>query len=329
MTANNRAPATGAITTRQAAGILSGQDPDDGQAGGSNPAGDDADDDAPDVVVEADEDSGPVQPLTAPPFWKAEHKAVFDRLPREAQHIILGHERARVAAAGKVFEHAARMRDQALASNQRAAQLAQTVHAVMQAAPGVDQETVPGVTDPAGRPMSWSQIDWDRAERADPVLAGALRATYSARAQKRSAQLDALVRTAQEAGASAHRHAFSAYVQGESGKLNHLHPALGRDVAKRQAIGRYLLSHGIDPEALRGIGAQELILAEKAMNWDRLNAADAAQSNTQRTPARPGLRPSAAAASAAPKTRAVQEAGDRFATSRSRNDAVALLNART
>ena len=328
MAAKDPTPATGAITTKQAVGLISGRDAptltietDDDAAAPGDATTDDDD------GTEAD-----AQPLAAPPFWTAEHKAVFDTLPREAQAIILDNERSRVAAAGKVFQDAARMRDQAHGALQHAQRLGAAAQAAITAAPGLDQEAVPGVTDPNGRPMSWAQVDWDHTERTDPRLAGALRAIHYTHAHKRQAQLSALTGAAHQAQAHADHHAFNAYVASENGKLNQLHPKLASDTGKRQAIGRYLLSQGIDRAALRGIGAQEMILAEKAMNWDRLNAAAPAQTPGQtppaRAPSRPGLRPSAAPA-AVPQKRAAQEAVSRFAQSRSRNDAVDLLNART
>ncbi|HEY3812852.1 MAG TPA: hypothetical protein VGL66_06470 [Caulobacteraceae bacterium] len=337
MAVQKAAPASGAITTQQAVGLLGKNG-----ARASDPA---ADTDETDIVVEGDpddddaggdpDDTGDAGAdggsLAAPPFWTAEHKAVFDALPREAQAIILGHERSRVAAVGQALQQAARVRDEANAATQRAAQISAHAHAAAASAPGLDQEAVPGVVDAHGRPMSWSQIDWDRTERTDPRLAGALRATYYDRAHKRGLQMNAAAQAAHAAQARAHTHAFNAYVQSESGKLQQLHPRLAADPAKRQAIGQYLLSHGIDPAAVRGVGAQEMILAEKAMNWDRLNAGRAQTGSPASAPvraaARPGVRPTAAAAPASPKA-AANEAGNRFAQSRSRDDAVALLNVR-
>ena len=344
MAVQDAAPEAGAITTEQAVGLLTGKDdehdaPSDDAGTSDEDRGEDADRDGRDTEPESDapETDDPAeapdsQTVAAPQFWKAEQKAVFDALPRAAQEIILGHERSRVAATSKAFEEAARLREQANGATQRALSAAAQAQAAMASAPGLDQEIIPGVTDPNGRPMTWAQLDWDQAERTDPRLAGALRATYNDRAQKRDAQLGALAQAAQAAQAQADAHAFNAYVAAESGKLTQLHPKLATDAAKRQAVGRYLIAQGIEPSALRGIGAQELILAEKAMNWDRLNTGRSKTSNnnnTNRAPARPGVRPTAAAAPVLPQKRAVQEAGNRFAQSRSRDDAVALLNART
>lgn len=354
MAVTEAAPASGAISREQAAGLLDAQEAPEAaaeapaeeapaeeeeqpaeEAGGAEEAAAEAPEgeEESEPGTEGTEGEAQAQPLPAPQFWAADQKAVFDGLPREAQEVILTQERNRNAAVSKAIDQAAQARNAAQAQLAQAAEVAARHQAALAAAPGVDQENIPGVTDPNGQPMTWAQLDWDLAERTNPQLAGALRATYDHRVRQRDAALTAAAQSAQAAQAQADGQAFQAYVATEHGKLQQLNPTLAADGAKKSAIAQYLVSNGIAPEALRGIGATELVLAEKAMNWDRLNAgkttAPAKPNTQQRTPARPGVRPTGAAPAATPVKRAAQEAGNRFAQTRGKDDAIAFLNARS
>lgn len=355
MAVTEAAPASGAISREQAAGLLDAQEAPETaveapaeeapaeeeqqpteEAGGAEETAAEAPEGEEELTPETDETEGEAQaqPLPAPQFWTAEQKADWSELSPKVQETILSQERSRVAASSKAFEEAARIRAEADAATQHAVYLAAQAQAAIQAAPGVDQETAPRLMDPStGQPLTWGQIDWDAFYASDPQSAGAFRTIYNERVKAIDAHRNSLAQAAVQAQAHADAQALNAYVYSEAGKLAQLNPKLLGDGAKRSAIGEYLVEQGIPKAALKGIGAAELVLAEKAMNWDRLNAgkttAPAKPNTQQRTPARPGVRPTGAAPAATPPKRATQEAGNRFAQTRGKDDAIALLNARS
>jgi hypothetical protein len=103
-------------------------------------------------------------------------------------------------------------------------------------------------------------------------------------------QLSELAQTTQTAQAEAHK----AFVQTEWKALADLAPDLAPDATdptkgaeKRQEVTKYLATNGIPQDAIAQISAREMLLAHKAMLWDRAQAALKAAPKPKPTATRP------------------------------------------
>lgn len=358
------APAEGALTRDQAANLIGetegvdGQQPDDGAAeaaaeepipesdepaaGAEEPAGEGE----PELELQIDGDGEPeakAQPVAAPQFWTADDKAWFAGQPPKDQERILAYERNRDTATATAIQRSAEAQRQAQAAAQQLSQVAERAQAALavNVAPPVETQTIRGIINQAtGQPMTWGEMTaetWAATEAADPALAGSLRATFEHLTRQRDAQIQGVRRAQEEAAAETHNVQLKAYVQAEQGKLAQLNPELATDQAKRNEVAKYLLADLPEGERytadeLGNIGARDMVIARKAMLYDRAVAAMKASKSTTTTQARPvpgkSVRPGAASG-VAPAKRAATEAADRFAKAPTKEAAMALLNTRT
>jgi hypothetical protein len=303
------------LSIAQAASLIGGEegahDPSD-VAGAPGPTGDD-DAHAPEAEGDAghaDEDADTPSVATAPPFWSAEDKAWFAEQPPEVQAKVLGYEKNRDQATSRALREFAEARKGAHAEASQLAALRG----------GVDKLLGEASTRHAS--SGWEGIDWVRWARENPAQALQGKIQYE-QEQAELQRLSAAKHTADD-------QAFKAYVAEEGAKLSQVAPDLFRDQAKRQEVGRWLVEQGYPPQVLRGVGALDLTIARKAMQWDRADAALKAPKDQNRNAGQaPGRAVRATAAPAAPShKRTAQDASNRFSQSRSKDDAIALLNAR-
>jgi hypothetical protein len=122
---------------------------------------------------------------------------------------------------------------------------------------------------------------------------------------------------------------FQKYVEAEGEKLKAIAPELAdpKDgVAKRHAVGQFLIESGIPPDALRGISAAQLAIAYDAMRYRQ--AQKAIGTKTPVAPAKaPAARPTAAKPQATSQKTKVAALYERAAQSGRIDDMVAAMNA--
>ncbi len=270
-----------------------------------------AEDDAsePDEAADGVEDEEPAEaaaPVEAPVYWTQDAKAKFAELPPELQAVVLSQEGPREAAAAKAKQEAAEYR----------AQADQEVAKVHTLAEQLNQFLPKALESFKGK---WDGIDWEAWVDQDPAAALKAKFAYDAD-QATMAQLQAAT---QEAETQAH----VAFLKAEAAKLPELAPDLADPVKgpeRRTKVAQHLLSMGIAPEALKTISAAEMAIAYDAYLYRQAKAGLAATPKTKPAPVKPVVKPAAAAA---PQNRTSQ-AANRFAQTRSVDDAVALLLSR-
>lgn len=260
----------------------------------------------PDEAGEAeDATEEPVEALEAPRYWSQEAKAKFAELPPELQAVVLSQEGPREEAAAKAKQEASEVRQKA---EQEIAQVGRFAEALTQRIPQWQ----------AAFRSRWGESpDWVAHAQA----VGAEQATLDKLQYEQERELLA---EAEKAQTLAQQQAHAAYIKGEEAKLQGTELA---DKAKRAEIASYLLETGKDEvttERLGQISAFELTLAHKAMLWDRAQAAlKQAPKPQQKVPAKTPVKPAAAQPSS--QQRSATQVANRFAQTRSIDDAVALL----
>jgi hypothetical protein len=318
------APQGGALSLDEAVALLNRRDAESGEA----PDGDDdfegaasAPEEAsgwaedPDGEDEAEaEEEGDVDRLLPPKYWSKDAKARFAELDPDLQAVVLSQEGPREAAAAKAKAEAEQVRHAAL---QEAAQARHLLAQLADALP----EALQSFDDRWGGTPDWAAI----AQVHGVEAMQAARGEYEAE----KARLD---QASQMAGV-ARRANHHAYVAAEFERLKSLdpeltHPETGTE--RRTEVTHYLHAKGVPPDALLQISALEMSLARKAMLWDQAQAKAGTFNSTPR-PDRPATRALARGGASAgpvdPKVRRAAQARNRFAKSRSIEDAVALLNA--
>ena len=261
-----------------------------------------------DEVAQSEDPDAPAIP--APKSWDAEQRAVFARLDRDAQEIILAREQERDKAVNRAQTEAAEVRKKA----QDEIQTVTRVRAVLdQILPQAAQSFQ----------SKWDQMTPDRWAlwaREDPSAYTAGRAQYDAE----QAQLTQLRAVSQQA----ERVARQAFVQGESERLKTLAPSLAdpkEGPARKTALVTYLVDQGIERSLIADLDARTISIAHKAMLWDQ--AQKSLAKKPAPAPARPGLKPAASTPARNPQREAAA-VKNRFAQTGSIEDAVAWLNAR-
>lgn len=259
-----------------------------------------------DDSVEATEAAEAAAPLDAPLYWTQDAKAKFAELPPELQAVVLSQEGPREAAAARAKQEAAEYRAQADQEVSKVHTLAEQLNEFLPKA----LESFKG---------KWDGIDWEAWVEQDPEAA--LKAKFAYDADQ--ANLSKLQAATQEAQDQAH----VAFLKAEAAKLPELAPDLADPVKgpeRRTKVAQHLLSMGIAPEALKTISAAEMAIAYDAYLYRQAKAGLAATPKTKPAPVKPVVKPAAAAA---PQNRTSQ-AANRFAQTRSVDDAVALLLSR-
>jgi hypothetical protein len=272
-----------------------------------------SEDDSPgDEGDEAEDETEAVAPVDAPAWWKADAKAKFAELPSELQAVVLEQEtvRERVVSEAK-------------------AQAAETVKAAQKEMEGV-QALADHLNDFLPQAIETFKSRWGEApDWAEVVRMSGAEEAFILKAQweQEQAQIVQLKQATAQAEAQA-RHVF---LQNEFKTLAEIAPDLtdpATGAEKRTAITLYLDTNGIDREAINNISAREMLIAHKAMLWDQAQATSkqlatkpqAKPPQAAKTPVRPG----AAVAPSSPQ-RSAQSHRNRFAQTRSVEDAIALL----
>lgn len=316
-------PETGALSVDQAIAQLDTLPPEQEQEAapqeaqaqenteGETSAPEEAEDGAetPDEAGEAEEtETEPVAALEAPRYWSQEAKAKFAELPPELQAVVLQQEGPREEAAAKAKQEASEVRQKA---EQEIAQVQRFAEALSERIPKWQA---------AFRSKWGDNPDW--VAHAQQV--GAEQATLDKLEWEQDRQQLA---EAQQAAEIAQTQARKAYIEAEEAKLAGSELA---DRTKRAEVARYLLETGKDdvtPERLGQISAFELTLAHKAMLWDRAQAAlKTPPKQPVKAPAKTPVKPAAAAPNT--QQRSVTQIANRFAQTKSVDDAVALLLSR-
>lgn len=292
------APARAPLSVDEAAGLLAAE-PEGTAEEAAAPAGPEANDEA--------APEGATAPAEGPASLSEEDRAWFAAQPDEVRERVLAWEAARNEAAAAAKAEAAKSKAAAEAEAKALADARGEIDRLL----GEAQRRL--------GESGWEGIDWARWAAEDPAAALQGRIRFE--------QEQGEARRLAVAGRAAHDQAFRAFVAGEETRLAELAPDLASDTGKRGEIATYLAGQGYPAEALRNVSARDVVMARKAMLWDRAEAAlKAPKLPAQPAPASKPVRASAKAPAVTPQRRAA-EANSRFAQTRALDDAVAVLNA--
>ncbi len=268
-----------------------------------------------DTTAEADprldlstEASAKVDP---PRWWNKDAKARFASLPPELQAVVFAQEENRERVVQKAKHDAAEAKKLADAHAQ---EMSQRLALLDRLAPDAAQLF-------AGR---WANVDWSRLpDQVGAEEAFKLKAQY----EKERDTLQALGAMQQAAQAESFRN----FVATESEKLKTVAPDLADEAqgpTRKQELGRFLLQQGFAPERIQYMSADEAAIAYDAMRWRQAQSkAQALVKKQQAQPARPPVKPTAAAARST-QTKSADDAARRLKATGRIDDAIALLNAR-
>lgn len=252
--------------------------------------------------------------IAAPESWDAEARAKFATLPADLQQLVADRDAEAKRATSRAMTEASEAKKRA---ETEASGIAQYKAALDQLIPNAQRTFAD----------KWADVDWVRWASEDPAAAQIGRFQFE-QEQGELARLKAVHQQTEQVQ-------FAKFLEAEEGRLKEIAPQLAdpkEGPAKRKAVAEYLTSQGIQSEALRGVSAVEMSIAHKAMLWDQAQAAakapkPAATAKPAPAPARPTVKPAAAQPGSSPQRNAFQ-AQNRFAQTRSVDDAVALLLAK-
>lgn len=260
------------------------------------------------------------EPMNAPQWWDAEAKAKFAALTPDLQAIVRAQEDKREAVVARAKQEAAEYRKQADSEVQGVRALADQLG-----------EFVPQAVETFK--TRWDDVDWQAwsqriQSESDPEAATRdLAAFNSARLayEEQKAQVEKL----QSARIEAEQMAHQAFMREQAEELTRLAPELAKNPETLNAIGKYLVEQGIPADQLRMISANEAVIAHKAWLYDQAQA-KAKASIAPAKPKAPPVRtvPSVGSGQAPSANRQAAVAKNRFAQTRSVDDAVALLMSR-
>lgn len=243
-----------------------------------------------------------VAPVEPPKYWAKEAKEAFANLPPELQAVVLAQEGPREEAAAKAKEQAA----------QETARARGDLAKVQQIVDGLSELVPKAIQTFKDR---WEGVDWAETAR---VHGAEQTMIWQAEAAEQAEQ----IRQLNAAKADAEQTARVAFVQAEAEKLRGT-PL--ETVEARQEVAKYLLEQSPGfRERIADADADDFLIAHKAMLWDRAQAQLKAKPPTKTVaPVKQAVRPAAGAAS--PNSNGASKAANRFAQTRSVDDAVALL----
>ena len=277
----------------------------------------DSEDDSPgDEGEEAEAEEEAVAPVPAPTWWKADAKAKFADLPPELQAVVLEQESVREKVVAEVK-----------------AQAAETVKAAQKELAGV-QTLADQLNDFLPQAIETVKGRWGEApDWAEVVRLQGAEEAFILKAQWEQEQ--AQIVQLRQATAQAEAQARQVFLQNEFATLAEIAPELTDPTTgaeKRTAITLYLDTNGIEREAINNISAREMLIAHKAMLWDQAQAKSKTLATKPQTAkptqaAKSPVRPGAATAPATPQ-RAAQTLVNRYAQTRSVDDAIALLRSK-
>lgn len=280
----------------EAAAEQSEADPD--QADDTSEAEEPGDGDETEDATEAE-----AEPVAAPQWWDAEAKAKFAALNPDLQAIVLAQEDKREAVTAKAKQEAAEERKAAQQEQAGIRQFAERIG-----------EFLPRAVETFKQ--QWGDPDWAAVAREHGADQAFILKTEFEDQQKQIGQLAEAKRQADE-----QVRADTLRAEGEKLKGTPLEP-----VEARKEVAKYLIESGYDPSALNSVTALDLTLARKAMLYDKGQAALKAKPPKPATPppAKAPVRPAAGQAGSS-QTRTVAQLGNRFAQTRSIEDATAWL----
>lgn len=256
---------------------------------------------------EGEEQPEPDTPaIEAPHFWSAEAKARFGELPPDLQLIVLENEKAGSKALTLKLEEAATIRKEATA---KAKELSELNARIADAATRAEQALVDrwaGMT-----PEAWLRLAHD-----DPAKYTQYKAQYDAE--------QTIVQRAQFAKEDAERVARGQWRDEQVEALKTACPPLIDPVHGTANLGKlsdYLVAQGVAEQDLPNVGALEMTVAWKAMQFDELQKLKP----TLKSQPKSALRPAAAPPAIPSAQRELQTLQNRFAQTASREDLVALM----
>lgn len=247
----------------------------------------------------------PAAPVVDPPsFWDADAKAAFASLTPEQQTIVSDQATKQATEASKAIQKAA---ERAKTAETQAAK-------VSDLATGLNEFLPKAVETFKGK---WEGIDWARWAQEDPTAYVQGKAQFDVE-QMELQQLSAAKEQAEKLAAES-------FVKAEFEKLPEVAPDLvdaKEGAARRKALASFLIEQGVSHEQLPNISAMEMSLAYDAMRYRQLKAAP--PKVAPKAPA-PAARPPARPGAASPTPNRASTAANRYAQTRSVDDAVALL----
>lgn len=266
------------------------------------------DPDAPETASEEDsEEVEAAQPPIEPPhFWSAEAKARFAELPYELQLVVQENEKAGSKAATQRLEEATLAKKAAEAKAEALASITERIEAAAEQAEATF----------ANRWAGMDQAAWLKLSRENPNQYIQLKAQHDA-------EMSA-VQQARSAKDAASQVEHARWVSEQETLLKTVAPDLADPVkgpANRSAVADYLKSQGVAEQALSNVGALEVAIAWKAMQYDKGRTALKPKPAAEKPPVRPAASPSQS-----PQSNALAKAETRFKQSGSVEDAVRLLN---
>jgi hypothetical protein len=291
--------------------VEAAEEPNEPEGEASSPEEAEAAPEEPAEGEETEADSAPVVALDPPRYWSQDAKAEFAKLPADLQAVVLAQEGPREEAAAKAKAEAAEIAKAAQADVGKVQQLAQEL-----------AEFLPQAIDTFQNRWGAKEPDWIAFAQEHGTDA-TVQAKLQFEAEQR--QLQQLAVAAQKAEAQAHE----AFVKREFEKLAEIAPDLAdpeKGPERRSEITQFLVKQGVDPAAIGGISAVEMALARDAMKWRQAQAQ--LQAAPKPKPAAPAPRAPARPAASAPAANPQRTAANRFAQTRSVDDAVALLLAK-
>lgn len=276
----------------------------------------------------------PAKPAIEPPrSWDTTAREHWAKMPRELQQVVLEREADRDRAVATAVQEASETKRASQAEVAKVQTLADQLGKFL-------PEAIETFRSRWGDAPDWEAVYEQRGVEEGLKL--------KARYDREREQIGELTRREAEAKDLA----FQNFVKTESEKLREVSPELS-DVVKgpqlRLDVANYALREGTVTEAdLRFVTAKQLAMAHKAMLWDAIpaevrsairegklpTAAATIPTNPAQKPApaakpqaRPAARPSASAPVSTPQ-RAQAAAANRFAQTKTIDDAVALLDLR-
>ncbi len=312
------------LSVEEAVLLMDGDLPDDRrpaeQPSEAAPTAEDAEDPDPDADQvtpgeDAEEDDPEQAPVIGPPrSWDAAARAAFAKLPPDIQQTIVERESQRDRAVSKAQQEAGDARRRA---EQEAGEIGQFKGALDQL---------------IRRGQATFQDRWADFDQNFPALVDQFGAEQALKWRaERDHELSELARL-NAAHQQTAQHQRARFLAAESQRLTELSPELTDPKAggaRRESLARWLIEQGVPRTVIPDLDARTVALAYDAMRF-RVGAHKVQEAKTRPSPApaRPGARPTAAQA-ARPQHRTVETAKSRFAQTRSVDDAVALLNARS
>jgi hypothetical protein len=269
----------------------------------------------PEEPAEAEETEAEPEPVVAaepPKYWSKDAKDAFAKLPADLQAVVLSQEGPREEAAAKAkaeaAEHVKAAQTEVAKVNQLAQQLADFLPQAL--------ETFQARW---GNNPDWVAYAQQHGAEAMSIA--------KAQHEAELGQLQQLAVAKQQAEAQA----FEGYVKAEFQKLAEIAPDLAdpeKGAERRTTVTKYLVAQGIEPAALKHISAAEMLIAEKARRWDEAQAKLQAAPKPKPAPPPKTVTKPTAAQGATSQQRTAQQIANRFAQTKSTDDAIALLLAR-